>query len=119
MTTKIAILKVLSSYPDGQASLDALKADLTMLWTREWLARMRALSELAGPFSLFGDKLVTGNASGWTITQAGRELLERVEHRAQLLTEKPELTVISSPEVPLKSHRQHQPRSALIRLAAG
>ena len=119
MTTKIAILKVLSSYPDGQASLDALKADLTILWTREWLARMRALSELAGPFSLFGDKLVTRNASGWTITKAGRDLLARVEHRAQLLADKPELTLISSTEAPLKSARSHQPSSALIRLAAG
>jgi hypothetical protein len=55
MTTNIAILKVLSSYPDGQASLVALKRDLAMLSTREWLARMRALSALAGQISLFGD----------------------------------------------------------------
>jgi|SRR5690349_10248004 hypothetical protein len=118
MTTNIAILKVLSSHPDGQASLSALKADLAMLATREWLARMRALSVLAGPVSLFGDKLVTRDALGWTITKAGRDLLVRVEHRAQLLVEKPELTVISSPEA-LKSDRQHRPRAALIRLAAG
>jgi hypothetical protein len=119
MTTKIAILKVLSSYPDGQASLDALKADLTMLWTREWLARMRAMRALAGQISLFGDKLVTRDAKGWKITKAGRDLLERIEHRAQLLADKPELTVISSSEVPMKSDFQHPPRLALIRLAAG
>lgn len=119
MTTKIAILKVLSSYPCGQASLDALKADLSMLWTREWLARMQALSVLAGPFSLFGDKLITRDPFGWTITKAGRDLLARVEHRAQLLAEKPELTVISSADVRSKVERSHQPSSALIRLAAG
>jgi hypothetical protein len=71
MTTNIAILKVLSSYPDGQASLDALKGDLAMLSTREWSTRMRGLSALAGPISLFGDKLVNRDSlrldhhNGW------------------------------------------------------
>jgi hypothetical protein len=119
MTTNIAILKVLSSYPDGQASLVALKRDLAMLSTREWLARMRAISALAGQISLFGDELVTRDANGWTITKAGRNLLERLEHRAEILADKPELAVIASQSLPSRAFREHPARSALIRLAAG
>jgi hypothetical protein len=96
MTTNIAILKVLSSYPDGQASLDALKSDLAMLSTREWSTRMRALSALAGPISLFGDKLVTRESRGWGITPEGRALLESVEQVARSRDQKPELVLVSS-----------------------
>ena len=41
MDLSIGILKVLASYPDGKASVSALKADLAMLATREWFDRMQ------------------------------------------------------------------------------
>jgi hypothetical protein len=117
MTTNIAILKVLSSYPGGQASLDALKRDLAMLSTREWSTRMRALSALAGPISLFGDKLVNRDSRGWTITTAGRDFLEKLEHRARILADKPDLTVVASSTLDLKPSQQQQVNLRLVRSA--
>jgi hypothetical protein len=49
MSTSQAILKVLSSYPEGHASIAALNADLQMLASPEWFARMRALAAKAVP----------------------------------------------------------------------
>jgi hypothetical protein len=115
MTTNIAILKVLSSYPGGQVSLDALKRDLAMLSTREWSTRMRALSALAGPISLFGDELVDRESSGWRITSAGRDLLDKLEDRARILADKPELTVVASSRLESKPGQQ-PPIQAHLRL---
>jgi hypothetical protein len=66
----IAILKVLSSYPEGRATVAALNADLQMLASPDWFARMRALGARAGAVNLFSAKLVTRDAAGWTITAA-------------------------------------------------
>lgn len=79
MSTSIAVLKVLSSYPDGRASLEALKADLAMLATREWTARMRRLAARAGAINLFTDKLARRDSDGWVITDAGRRLVAELE----------------------------------------
>jgi hypothetical protein len=79
MNVRIAILKVLSSYPDGRASYASLKADLAILSTGEWLARMRVLAARAGSIDIFKEKLATRDGYGWTITQAGREFLDRLE----------------------------------------
>src|SRR5690242_11881105 len=76
MSTSIAILKVLSAHPDGNATFQALKADLEMLSTREWLARMRALAAKAGPVNLFTDGYARRDKSGWTITAGGRAFLD-------------------------------------------
>lgn len=76
---EIAILKILSAYPAGHASVESLKADLAMLATAEWTMRMRALGRKAGPVRLFGARLVTRDGRGWTITDAGRNLLRRLE----------------------------------------
>jgi hypothetical protein len=53
MSTSIAILKVLTSYPGGCASVASINADLRMLASPEWFARMRALGVRAGPVNLF------------------------------------------------------------------
>ena len=79
MSTSIAILRVLSSYPDGRASVASLNADLKLLASREWFARVRALGIRAGSVNLFSQKLVTRDASGWAITESGREFLARLE----------------------------------------
>lgn len=84
MNVRIAILKVLSSYPDGRASYAALKFDLEMLSTREWLDRMRDLGARAGAINIFSEKLATRDADGWTITQAGRAFLDRLERGEEI-----------------------------------
>ena len=95
MSTSIAILKVLSSYPEGCASVASLNADLRMLASPEWYARMRALGIRAGTINLFGGRLVTRDTSGWTITEAGRALLARLE-RGERVAEGPAVRLISS-----------------------
>jgi hypothetical protein len=94
MSTSIAILKVLSSYPQGCASVAALNADLRMLASLEWFARMRALGLRAGPVHLFSAKLVTRDAAGWTITEAGRQLLARLDGGEKIA--QPAIRLVSS-----------------------
>jgi hypothetical protein len=99
MSTSIAILKVLSSYPEGRATVASLNADLRMLASPEWFARMRVLGEWAGAVNLFSAKLVTRDAAGWTITDAGRDFIERLESGETLATrpaERPALRLVSS-----------------------
>jgi hypothetical protein len=97
MSTSIAILKVLSAYPDGNATFQALKADLEMLSSREWLARMRALAAKAGPFNLFTDGYARRDKRGWTITAHGRAFLDALEADipAAPRTERPQLRLVS------------------------
>lgn len=95
MSTSISILKVLSSHPEGRASVASLNADLRMLASPEWYARMRAMGIRAGTLNLFGGNLVTRDASGWTITEAGRDLLARLE-RGERVAEGPAVRLVSS-----------------------
>jgi hypothetical protein len=102
MNVSIAILKVLSSYPDGRASYAALKSDLAMLSTRERLARMRILSARAGSINIFSEKFAMRDADGWTITKTGRDFLDRLE-RGEVRTEEvaaAELRVVASKAAP-------------------
>ena len=100
MSVSIAILKVLSSHQDGRASHASLKADLAMVGTREWLARMSVLRKRAGSINMFSREFLKRDEYGWTITQAGRELLDRLERGEEMQrTEaptKPELRLVSS-----------------------
>ena len=103
MVVSIAILKVLSSYPEGRASHAALKADLAILSSREWFGRMRALAAIAGPINIFRDSLVTRDAHGWGITQAGRDILARVESEGESDVAGPrrsKLQIVASSESP-------------------
>ena len=73
----------------------SLNADLRMLASAEWYARMRALGIRAGTVKLFSARLVTRDASGWTITEVGRELLARLE-RGERVAEGPAVRLVSS-----------------------
>lgn len=95
MSISVAILKVLSAHPGGRASVAALNVDLKILSSPEWYARMRAAGIRAGSVSLFGSKLVTRDASGWSITDAGRNLLARLES-GERVAEGPVLRLVSS-----------------------
>lgn len=116
MSVSVAILKVLSSYPDGRASYAAMKSDLAILSDPEWLARMRTLSRRAGPINIFSAKLATRDANGWTITQAGRHFLDRLEAGDDLRpaeSVRPELRVVVSDDA---ANAASPPRQALLRL---
>jgi len=78
---QVAILKVLSSHPDGRATLAALNADLAILASSgaEWTQRLKRLSALVPDLDIFGQGLVQRDESGWQLTRAGSELLRRIE----------------------------------------
>ena len=99
MSTSIAILKVLSAYPEGRAVFPALKADLALLnSSREWQSRIRALAAACDPVNLFTDGLAIRDASGWTITPAGRSFLDALEDGLLPLrsAKRPELRVVGT-----------------------
>ncbi len=81
MSFQIAILKILSSYPDGRASLAELKADLAILSTsgREWTDRLKQLAVRAPRLDIFTRKYVLRTATDWQITDVGRDFLASIE----------------------------------------
>ncbi|WP_157043278.1 hypothetical protein [Rhodopseudomonas palustris] len=81
MSLQVAILKVLSSYPNGCATVDMLKADLAILGAsgKDWTDRMNQMLARAPQLDIFGQRLVVRNAHGWEVTAAGRELLSTIE----------------------------------------
>lgn len=79
MSFQIGVLKVLSSHPDGRASVDAIKRDLALLASREWNAQLRRLAALAPRIDVFSAGLILRTPDAWQITEAGRDVLARLE----------------------------------------
>jgi len=88
VSVHVAILKVLSSYPDGFAAPASLNADLAILsGSEDWTTRMRMLAARVQGLDIFSQKLVVRDALGWRITAAGRAMLDRLEDRHVLAAE--------------------------------
>jgi hypothetical protein len=120
MSLGVSILKVLSSYPDGRASLASLQADLAMLTTREFTARMRALAADTGPINLFSSGLVLRDQTGWSITSAGLAFLNALEAglAAPAMSETSErvvLRLVSSRDIPQATGTEAQSRPDDVR----
>lgn len=82
MSVHVAILKVLSSYPDGVAGPAALNADLAILsGSQDWTLRMRKLAARLPHIDIFSQKLVLRDSRGWQLTAAGRAVLDLLEGR--------------------------------------
>ncbi|MEZ5765686.1 MAG: hypothetical protein R3D69_16545 [Xanthobacteraceae bacterium] len=79
MSFQIGVLKVLSSHPDGRACVDAIKRDLALLASREWNAQLRRLAALAPRIDVFSAGLILRTPDAWQITEAGRDVLTRLE----------------------------------------
>jgi hypothetical protein len=81
VSLQIAILKVLSSHPDGHATVSAIKSDLAVLTAsgRDWNERVKRLSERAPNLDIFGQRYVLRDDSGWSIADAGRDFLRSIE----------------------------------------
>lgn len=79
MSFQIGVLKVLSSYPDGRASVDTIKRDLAMLASREWNAQLRRLAALAPRINVFSAGLILRTPDAWQITEAGQAFLSRLQ----------------------------------------
>jgi hypothetical protein len=88
VSLQLAILKVLSSYPDGRAAVSALSSDLAVLGgCRDWTARMKLLAAAVPALDIFGNGWVLRDAAGWQLTAAGRAALIRIEASAQAARE--------------------------------
>jgi hypothetical protein len=81
VSLQIAILKVLVSHPEGQATIAALNSDLCILSTSgsDWSDRLKRLSARAPGLDIFSKGLVLRDRSGWQITPEGRAFLDRLE----------------------------------------
>ena len=81
MSLQVAILKVLASYPEGKATLAAIKDDLVILAGAglAWSERLRRLAERVPDLDIFSQALVVRDDAGWELTAAGREVLRSIE----------------------------------------
>lgn len=98
MSFQIGVLKVLSSHPDGRASVDAIKRDLALLASREWNAQLRRLAALAPRIDVFSAGLILRTPEAWQITEAGRIFLARLE-RGETIEAPPRLEAEPEPKL--------------------
>lgn len=78
-------MKVLASYPDGRATVAAMKADLALLAGAgpAWGERLRRLAARSPGLDIFSQGLVTCDATGWQLTSAGQDRLREMEAPTQ------------------------------------
>ena len=81
MNFQVTILKVLASYPNGIATLDALKRDLEFFASsgRDWSNRTRRLAAHLPGLSIFSMGLVERHPHGWQLTNKGQSALQLME----------------------------------------
>ncbi|WOH80192.1 hypothetical protein RX327_30865 [Bradyrhizobium sp. BEA-2-5] len=86
MNLQVTILKLLVSYPNGVASLDALKRDMAILAKsgEDWSERTRRLAARVPDLNIFAMRLVERDAFGWHLTEKGRAVLEYMECQASV-----------------------------------
>jgi len=100
MSIQLGILHILSSHPDGMASIASINADVCMLSGADWSRKLRELAKRTGPINLFTDGLVTREAGGWRITAAGRDLIASLDTAAPNEANAPGLRLVSSQATP-------------------
>jgi hypothetical protein len=110
-------MKVLASYPDGHASVAAMKADLAVLAGAgaAWTDRLKRLAARQPDLDIFGQGLVNRSDEGWQLTVAGRELLLTMEEprfEGAPTALPPKLELIAVPDAP----RSRVGRSSLVGL---
>jgi hypothetical protein len=108
VSLQMSIVKVLSSYQDGRATLDALNADLKILAGsgRDWATRMKRLAARAPDLDIFCQALVIRDAHGWQLTAAGFEFLHRIETGPAVI---PEPIAAVAPDVKIAADRPRAP----------
>jgi hypothetical protein len=78
---QLAIMKMLSSYRGGKASIAELKRDLAIVATSgpDWTNRMKRLAARAPDLDAFSQGFLDRDGYGWWITPSGRAFLEELE----------------------------------------
>jgi hypothetical protein len=81
---QLAIMKMLSSYRGGKASIAELKRDLAIVATSgpDWTNRMKRLAARAPDLDAFSQGFLDRDGYGWWITPSGRAFLEELEKPA-------------------------------------
>jgi hypothetical protein len=107
VSLQVAILKVLASYPDGRATLAAMKADLAILAGAgpAWGERLRWLAARIPDLDIFSDGFVVRDAAGWQLTGAGREVLIWMEATSPSETQRPGNEPMAAPLVVVERMR--------------
>lgn len=78
-------MKVLASYPDGRASVAAMKSDLAILAGAgaDWSRRLRSIADRAPNLDIFSGGYVVRDERGWQLTETGRKMLGTLEASAR------------------------------------
>jgi hypothetical protein len=82
---QVTVLKILTSYQDGYATLAEMKRDMAILATsgRDWADRTKRLAMGAPDLDIFSQGLVERERSGWRVTEKGRDLMNFLETSCQ------------------------------------
>jgi hypothetical protein len=98
VSLQVAILKVLSSYPDGRATVTEMKADLAILAGagHDRSERLKRLADRAPSLDIFTQGFVIRDTAGWQLTDAGQMMLRRLEDPVQGIAS-PILTIAAAP----------------------
>jgi hypothetical protein len=127
---QVAILKVLASYPEGKATLAAMKDDLAILAGAglAWSERLRRLAERVPDLDIFSQALVVRDDAGWELTAAGREVLRSIETlpldpqapapEPTLVVVRPVVTERSWPAGDVGGHRRRRRRTVAVARSA-
>jgi hypothetical protein len=78
---QITVLKVLAGHPGGRASIADLKRAVAILMCSgpDWTNRTKRLQARAPGLDIFSQAYVSRDATGWSISDAGRALLDSLE----------------------------------------
>lgn len=111
MSFQVTVLKVLAGHPGGRLSVDDLKRTVAILICSgpDWADRTKRLLARAPGLDIFSQSLVTRDAQGWQITEAGRALLAAIENpAAPTIEEVPKRAPVEQPmystSAPLPMH---------------
>ncbi|KWV48428.1 hypothetical protein AS156_18280 [Bradyrhizobium macuxiense] len=109
MNFQVTVLKVLVSYPDGFASMAALRHDIAILATsgRDWADRTKRLASRVPGLDIFSQRLVERENGGWKITSKGRNVLDFMEARSGL----GRVVALAPTEAPVPRLKKREDRS--------
>jgi hypothetical protein len=98
---QITVLKVLAGSPGGRLPLAELRRDVALLISsgRDWTDRTKRIAARAPSLNIFSQAFVCRDATGWQITDAGRDFLAAVEKGAPPLAQAVEVMPVVDPVV--------------------
>lgn len=126
MNFQVTVLKILSSYPGGFATMADIKRDMAILATsgRDWAERTKRLATRIPGLDIFSQGFVERESGGWRITEKGQAALELMEPRDRHAPtmentaagpEEPPATRLQLPDERARRRRQRREKRRLAR----